>query len=112
MQDPVVIDEAGSASIETFTKNAMALAKLQAERDAELYAALQKKAIDGAFEVNDDELPRTMQVSGEEALRPLNRAERRQMVAEFKSNLRNLPRATPVRNATIIPKSARRKRKS
>lgn len=47
-------------------------------------------------------------VGPEDAYRPLNRAERRNMVAEFKRNLRLLPRAVPARNATIIPKAKRR----
>lgn len=94
------------------TDEARALAAEQAEKDAALWAALQARDPQEARIFEADDLPPIEEATPSEALRPLNRRERRQMVAEFKRNLSMLPRAMPATNPTIIPKSKRRKRKS
>lgn len=84
----------------------------QAAKDSELLEALRARAKERAENPEETEVLDGIELaSPEEALRPLNRAERRQMVHAFKANLKNLPRAVPVRNPTIVPKSKRRRRR-
>ena len=92
-------------------EDAALLAEKLAARDAEVW----KKLMDEAKVVDmDPDLSDILEpiATPAEALRPINRAERRAMVAQFKANLRLLPRALPERNDTIIPKSKRRRKKS
>ena len=45
-------------------------------------------------------------------VRYLNRLQRRKAVAEFRAQIMSLPKAVPMRNPTIIPKTQRRRHKS
>ena len=92
-------------------EDAALLAEKLAERDAEVWKNLMAEA---AKVVDEGDLSEVLEpiATPAEALRPINRAERRAMVAQFKANLRLLPRALPERNDTIIPKSKRRRKKS
>jgi len=93
----------------TADREAILEAERRAEEDAKVWENLQ------AMAAKVEDIPEDLSdvlVPVSEAVRPINRAERRAMVAQFKANLKLLPRVTPTRNATIIPKAQRRRKKS
>lgn len=88
------------------------LAERQAALDAQLLEKLREvaKRTGDNFVGPDGEEPESIFVDAEEALEPprlMNRADRRQAVAQFKENLRHLPRQKPVVNPTIRPRKRR-----
>lgn len=87
---------------------ALAIAEEQAEKDAAMLAALQEK-----WEQWDEKTAALAEQIEPEApeVRPLNRAERRAQVAFYAMVLAGGNKQTPVRNATIIPRAERRRRK-
>lgn len=89
------------------------LAERQAALDAKLLEALRERAQTPGFTKDGEEFTEEefeAFATEAEATIPrnlMNRADRRAAVAQFKDNLRHLPRAMPVRNPTIQPKKRR-----
>lgn len=88
------------------------LAEKQAAKDRELLAQLQSRPQQEPIEVVTDHEVDDDGVPMSEPRRPLNRAQRRQLVRNYADLLKlTSPPQVPVRNPTIIPKSKRRRRK-
>jgi hypothetical protein len=92
---------------------AQAAAIAAAEDDLALLAALREREEERAAMTDEEreELAGSTFASASEALRPMNRAERRQAVKAYAAAIDRLPKARPLVNPTIVPKSKRRKRR-
>lgn len=113
MDDTPLQADAKAALAFDSNDEAQALALAAAEDDLALLNALRKREEEreSMTEEERESLAGATFATASEALRPLNRAERRQAVAAYATALSRLPRARPVVNPTIVPKSKRRKRR-
>ena len=106
------MQEAQQEPIEV-TTDVMALAEAQALKDAELLAALQerKREVKERILAEVGEAEAAAPAPAAPVRIPMNRAQRRAQVRMYARLLAATERQQPVVNPTIIPKSARRRRK-